>query len=97
MTVKRTLHEREVIVAESITITDHEGDELSLTINYNSTEEPHDGAILEFLITDKGTRGTYVTADELDEMAGILSNVAAGIRVAQKTASKKANRRKRKK
>lgn len=84
MTIKLTTHEREVLLAESITIVDHEGDELTMMINYDSTDKPEGAAILEFIVTDKGERGTFVTADELEKMASIILNVAKGIRVANK-------------
>lgn len=95
MVVKKREHEREVLLAETVTIEDYQGDTLAMLLNYNSADEPFGAALLEFDLTDKGERGTWVTAEDLEAVADMLNKVALAIRVAGKAPPKQTRRRRR--
>jgi hypothetical protein len=57
-------------------------------LHYDSSEEPLGAAILQVDVEESGIDGTWVTADDLEEVAKVFIDVAQAMRVAQKAAPK---------
>ena len=88
MPVIRKNNEREVLFNETVIIRDHEGDEIVISVTYNSTTEPEGAALMEIDITESGQEGSWVTAADFRAMAQLFLDAAAALELAGKPAPK---------
>ena len=95
MAIQRKLNEREVLFNETLIIRDHEGDEITINITYNSTHTPEGAALLHVDIEESGMDGSWTTAEDFRAMAQLFNDAAAALELAGKKPPKARTFRKR--
>jgi hypothetical protein len=84
MAIVAKSEEQEVTISKLIAITDFQGDKLRFRLSYDSREEPEGAALLQIDLEDVAEDGTWITENELREIAALILVIAEAMKIAGK-------------